>query len=300
MALLMASYIHVTEEQLSYEVEQTTHPAEQGYDLTDGVKPGAAVLSLRGVIVGESADSKCAMFRMYMQKGSLLPYSGRNHLKDMQIASFETTATNDVWGGYSFSMTLRQAKIAKAAYVAPSVAAAQNTSSASDAAAAANSPGNAKAEIKAGDAMKLDNEPLYASSDAKNPANHVTGTYYVYDDRCILNRVVITGSADRVKKKPINNNAIGWVDVRNRGTCTSGEATAGTQQVQQISDDKKVYHTTKNGDTVWDLVGADNAPYKQYGFSVDDVLKNNPDAFSRTGDSTSLKTGVRLWVGVRS
>ena len=67
MALLMASYIHVTEEQLSYEVELTTHPAEQGYDLTDGVKPGAAVLSLRGVIVGESADSKCAMFRMYMQ-----------------------------------------------------------------------------------------------------------------------------------------------------------------------------------------------------------------------------------------
>ena len=296
----MGTYIHVTEESLSYEVEPTAHPAEQGYDLTDGVKPRAAVLSIKGVIVGgDAADTRCAMFRMYMQKGSLLPYSGRCRLKDMQITSFETTATNVVWGGYDFSMTLRQAKIAKAAYVAPSVASGQNSSSASDAAAAAAAPANAKAEIKAGDAMKLENEPLYASSDAKKPANHVTGTYYVYDDRCILNRVVITGSADRVKKKPILNNAIGWVDVRNRGTCTSGEATAGTQQVRQISDDKKVWHTTKTGDTVWALVGAGNAPYKQYGFTVNDVLTNNPDAFSQTGDSSSLKIGVRLWVGVR-
>lgn len=301
MAILMSSYIHVTEEHLSYEVEQTTHPAEQGYDLTDGVKPQSAVLSLKGEIVGESADSRVSMFLMYMQKGSLLPYSGRNHLKDLQISSFDITATHDIWGGYEFAMTLRQVKIAKSAFTMSAIpSSGRGASSFADAAAATDSPANAKAAVNAGDAMTLENEPLYASSDAKRPSNHVTGTFYIYDDRCISNRVIITNALDCVKKTPIQNNALGWVDVRSRGTCTSGETLAGMQQVRQNSNDAKIYHMTKSGDTAWGLVGAWNAPYKKYGFTVDDVLDHNSEAFSQAGDATSLKTGVGLWVGNRS
>ena len=74
---------------------------------------------------------------------------------------------------------------------------------------------------------------------------------------------------------------------------------AGTQQKEQKSTDSKVYHTVKKGDTVWDLVAKKNAPYKQYGFSCQDVMNKNPHAFSRKGDFRTLQIGKKLWVGNR-
>lgn len=74
---------------------------------------------------------------------------------------------------------------------------------------------------------------------------------------------------------------------------------AGTQQKEQKSTDSKVYHTVKKGDTVWDLVAKKNAPYKQYGFSCQEVMNKNPHAFSRKGDFRTLQIGKKLWVGNR-
>jgi LysM repeat protein len=76
-------------------------------------------------------------------------------------------------------------------------------------------------------------------------------------------------------------------------------ALAGPQQKKAQSITTKVYHTVKRGDTVWALVAAKNAPYRQYGFSCNDVMKNNPKAFSRYGDFRTLQIGRQLWVGNR-
>lgn len=75
---------------------------------------------------------------------------------------------------------------------------------------------------------------------------------------------------------------------------------SGTQQTKQKSNDSYVYHTVKKGDTIWDLVAAPNAPYKKYGMSCKEVMKANPNAFSRAGDFRTLQIGAKLVIGVRT
>lgn len=73
----------------------------------------------------------------------------------------------------------------------------------------------------------------------------------------------------------------------------------GTQQTEKKSTSEYVYHTVKNGDTIWALVAASNAPYKQYGLSCDEVMKLNSSAFSRAGDFRTLQIGEKIIVGKR-
>ena len=91
----------------------------------------------------------------------------------------------------------------------------------------------------------------------------------------------------------------GWVDKSNiegvASTSTSGTTNAGTQQVKNGSG-SAVYHTAKKGDTVWSLV---NNKYKNLGKSVSWVINNNPKAFSRKGDATTLQIGARLLMGYK-
>lgn len=76
---------------------------------------------------------------------------------------------------------------------------------------------------------------------------------------------------------------------------TKAEEKAGTQQVSQ-GDGNAVYHTVQKGNTVYTLV---NKNYKELGSTVQWVIENNPNAFSRKGDPTTLKVGVKLLMGYR-
>lgn len=64
----------------------------------------------------------------------------------------------------------------------------------------------------AGMAVKLTGAKLYGSASAKNPANTVTGTYYLYDGMNIGGRYRITTSKDRCGKTPTGENVTGYVD----------------------------------------------------------------------------------------
>lgn len=85
----------------------------------------------------------------------------------------------------------------------------------------------------------------------------------------------------------------------NKNTKTATKSKTGTQQKTVKSTSKAVYHTVKKGDTVWALVAASKGPYKSLGMSCDEVMKNNPNAFSRKGDFRTLKIGAKLLVGYR-
>lgn len=78
---------------------------------------------------------------------------------------------------------------------------------------------------------------------------------------------------------------------------------AAKQTVQQApptsSTGKWVIHIVKKGDTIWDLCIKNDAPYKQYGWSVEKVLQENPDCFSRPGDPRTMQIGSELAVGER-
>ena len=81
---------------------------------------------------------------------------------------------------------------------------------------------------------------------------------------------------------------------------------AAKQTVQQSSSGEGEYviHTVQAGDTIWDLCIKNNAPYKQYGWSVEQVIDNSPECFSRKSGSyewraRSMQIGTQLKVGRR-
>lgn len=65
--------------------------------------------------------------------------------------------------------------------------------------------------LKAGEAIALTNEPLYASSTRTEPSNHVTGTYYLTDGKLIRGRVRICKRPEDVGKI---EKVTGWIDWR--------------------------------------------------------------------------------------
>lgn len=102
-----------------------------------------------------------------------------------------------------------------------------------------------------------------------------------------------------IKKVRIAQSAYKAAESTKTSTKTAAKSKTGTQQKTTKSTATAVYHTVKKGDTVWALVAASKGPYKSLGMSCDDVMKNNPDAFSRKGDFRTLKIGAKLLVGYR-
>lgn len=62
---------------------------------------------------------------------------------------------------------------------------------------------------KAGKQIQLKDTPLYASSVAKTLSAHISGTYYLWDDKFVKDRIRITNLRSRVGVK---NQITGWVD----------------------------------------------------------------------------------------
>ena len=72
-----------------------------------------------------------------------------------------------------------------------------------------------------GDKVTLKNAPLYGASTSKNKANTISGTYYVYCDGIINNRVRITTSKN-------NTVCTGWVNVAD---CNVSSTTTATKKL---------------------------------------------------------------------
>lgn len=68
--------------------------------------------------------------------------------------------------------------------------------------------------IVAGTKITLDKVNLYTSSSIKSSTEIVSGTYYLYDDKVVSDRIRITKVKSCVGKKPINQNIVGWINVK--------------------------------------------------------------------------------------
>lgn len=64
----------------------------------------------------------------------------------------------------------------------------------------------------AGQAVKLRNVNLYASTSASIPTKKITGTYYLYDGKSVAGRYRITNSAKNANRKPMILYVTGWID----------------------------------------------------------------------------------------
>ena len=119
MAKINGLNIFVIQEDLSYGVSVTEHTVEEGVAISDHVKRNAITLSLTGEIVGGDATNTLAQLRKLHHGGSLCEYAGRVSLSNCLITELSTTQTHKVWGGYEFSMTLKEIRTAKTAYKEP-------------------------------------------------------------------------------------------------------------------------------------------------------------------------------------
>ena len=285
MAVINGLYIHVTSESLSRDVVATSHPVESGIPLTDTVRASALSISLGGLIVDygdEKAADVIAQLKKWQETGSLIEYRGSNVASSMQIRGFETNFVNTVNGGAEFSMELVQVRIAKSSYV-PKETTEKNQ-------AAKTNPA-----ITVGSKVVFKGGPVYVSSDAEKATSTRSRS------TCDVTEINAASWALHPYhlKSTDGKQVCGWVDAANiegtQSTSTNGKTNAGTQQVETGSN-TAVYHTVKNGDTVYDLV---NGKYKYLGKTVSWVIDNNPNAFATKGDAKTLQVGGKLLMGYK-
>ena len=112
MAYINQYYVFVETEDVSRGVEVTSHPVESGLDLTDNVKRSPVSISINGEIVGEDAATVLGALTSLHQSGKYVRYSGRNILDNAIIESFNTGHPNTITGGCSFSMTIKEIRVA--------------------------------------------------------------------------------------------------------------------------------------------------------------------------------------------
>lgn len=117
MALLNDYYIFVIDEDVKRGVTISEHPVENGLDITDNVKRNAKVISISGQIVGKNASAVRDKIEALHQNGKLVKYVGQNILSKAIITDFDTSHPNTIYGGCSFSMQLKELRIAKSPLV---------------------------------------------------------------------------------------------------------------------------------------------------------------------------------------
>lgn len=111
-------YVFVESEEISYGVEATSHPVEEGIDITDNVKKKARTITLSGEIVekvGDDEKPKKSQLLDLHQRSVLVTYTGRITLSNCIIEDISLTNTYDVWGASKCSITLKEIRTAKSA-----------------------------------------------------------------------------------------------------------------------------------------------------------------------------------------
>lgn len=116
MAMIGNIYVWLESESVKRNIKATTHPVEKGINISDHISPEATEISISGEIVGDNAANNMATLKSYMNNGTLLSYVGRNIASNVQILSFDSSHPHTIWGGCSFSMTLKEVRIAQSSY----------------------------------------------------------------------------------------------------------------------------------------------------------------------------------------
>ncbi len=120
MALINDVYVFVKTEDVSRDVTASSHPVEEGIDLTDHARQSPLTLSLSGEIVGEGYEDDIAQLEQMQKAGELVEYIGVNVLSDALITKFTTSHDGTIRGGCNFSAELKEIRIAASPFTAGS------------------------------------------------------------------------------------------------------------------------------------------------------------------------------------
>lgn len=94
-------------------VKTTDHPVESGQSLVDHVERQPYILNLTGMCSGSGAASKIKQLEELMYSGARVSYAHRNTAKNVVIESFNSVHDTEFGNGYSFTMRLKQIRVAK-------------------------------------------------------------------------------------------------------------------------------------------------------------------------------------------
>lgn len=279
MALINNIYIFVETEDIDNSVEIVTHPVESDeIPTTSAIRKQPVTIGLKGYAVDtDSMTAKEAVekIRELQNRGSLIDYVGAAGVfSNYQIESFPNTYSNR--SGIAIDITLKQVRIVKKT--------------------ASNKPKpitTVKTTPAVGDLVQFLGGYVYYASDAiKHSAKREKSVCKLTKISKLSNRKHIYHLISQDCKYGSPSYVYGWVDA-DRVKCieqvTNASSNGGKQQVNN-SGKPKTYRV-KKGDTVWGIV---NNIFPSWNFSVEKIIKNNPDAFSTEGDPTTLQIGAVL------
>lgn len=285
--------------------------------LTDTIRYKPIELSLKGKIVdveGATAPDTLSKIIELQKKGSLINYSGRNIIYNLQIVSFNSTHPNTVHGGLEFDMQLKELRVAKSAYVPKSTS--------SNNASAWKAQNTTSPEIKVGDTVVFKGGAVYVSSDAKKPAaNRERSTckctiiskksYSIHQYHLIsLDGKKVYGWVDKANIEGTGNYIIipqthaGTQQTQTKTTSTKATSTKATStknrtvnnsvtkrfEVSRATNQVKTsttYHTVKKGESLYSIA-------QKYGTTQEWLAKNNPNMkFMQVNNQTLVNIGVK-------
>lgn len=113
MALINDIFVFSQSESVKRSAQASSHPVEEGIDLTDHVKRSPLSLSLSGELVGSGYEDDIAALEQMLKEGELVEYTGVNMLTDAIITAFETNHDGKIRGGCTFTMELKEVRIAQ-------------------------------------------------------------------------------------------------------------------------------------------------------------------------------------------
>lgn len=116
MALINDTYVFVKTEDISREVTASSHPVEEGIDLTDHIRRSPLILSLTGEIVGNGYEDDVLQLEQLQKGGELIEYTGVNVLASALLTKFTTTHDGSVYGECQFSAELKEIRIASSPF----------------------------------------------------------------------------------------------------------------------------------------------------------------------------------------
>lgn len=113
MALINDIFVFIQSESVKRSTQASSHPVEEGIDLTDHVKRSPLTLSLSGELVGSGYGDDIASLEQMQKDGELIEYTGVNMLTDAIITAFDTNHDGKICGGCTFTMEIKEVRIAE-------------------------------------------------------------------------------------------------------------------------------------------------------------------------------------------
>lgn len=95
-------------------LEVTSHPVEEGADVSDHARLKSSMVSMTVLVVGDKADYKLSQLEKKQRNKEQVEVIGPKRYKNMQITHIRPNYAYDVANGYVIDLTFQEVRVVKA------------------------------------------------------------------------------------------------------------------------------------------------------------------------------------------